>query len=129
MSDLKDLINRIDPAYGKYINVGKGWEKIICDCNEELTELDPNYKIFQIKEKFGDLRFYYQPSDAVGDDVKSKMNEVVWKYEQIASKTCEETGLPGVKMRSSGGWIKTLNPEHAGKKHAYAGYTEVIVSY
>ena len=50
------------------------------------------------------------------------MNKVVSKYEEIAARTCEATGMPGVLMKSVGGWRKTLSPEYAsGAKH-YARY-------
>ena len=122
MSGLYKVIERIDEKYGKYVSVGSGWEQIVIDCDAELAEIDPNYKIMQIKEKFGDLRFYFEPSDHSNDDLRQRMSSVVAKYEKIASQTCEDTGLPGVKMKSPGGWFKTLNPEHAEKHHHHARY-------
>jgi hypothetical protein len=125
MNGLYKVIERIDEKYGKYVSIGSGWEKIVVDCNEELSKIDPNYKILQVKEKFGDLRFYFEPSDKSNEDLRKKMNDVVAKHELLASATCEETGLPGIKMRSAGGWIKTLNPEYAEKNHHYAKYERI----
>jgi hypothetical protein len=57
----------------------------------------------QVKEKFGDLRFYYRG----GDDL---IDAVVRMAESMSSRTCEECGAPGT--HSSGGWIRTLCEQH-----------------
>jgi peptidyl-tRNA hydrolase len=57
----------------------------------------------QIKEKFGELRFYYSG----GDDF---IRGVVSMAESMSSVTCEECGNLG--ERSSGGWIRTLCKTH-----------------
>ena len=129
MPDIKAVIDRIDPAYGKYISVGDGWKQIVCDCDAELAQIDPYYRIFQVKEKYGELRYYFEPSDTKDAQLQAAMYEIVRKYKKLASQTCEESGLSGVMMKSIGGWFKTLNPEYASKKHPHAGYTEVQVSY
>lgn len=38
------------------------WYLAIAQCHEEMREVDPGYRIVQIKEKFGGLRYYYDPS-------------------------------------------------------------------
>lgn len=119
------MIQRIDDKHGKYVDIGIGWEKIVIDCDAELALIDPNYEILQVKQKFGGLRFYYKPSDSSDSGIRLEMDEVVRKYEAIADRTCEETGLPGVKMKSIGGWIKTLNPDHAEKNHPHARYAVI----
>jgi hypothetical protein len=57
----------------------------------------------QVKEKFGDLRFYYTGGDALIDGV-------VRMAESMSGRTCEECGAPGT--HSSSGWIRTLCEEH-----------------
>jgi hypothetical protein len=114
---------KIKPPYLPYIDVDEGWYQLVLDCDRELSEIDPKYDLQQIKEKFGGLRFYFQPSDPTLRDV---MDAVVAKYEEIASRTCEATGENGVLMKSIGNWYKTLNPEFAASNLAYARYTEVV---
>lgn len=63
--------------------------------------------VSQIKEKFGELRFYYDG----GDD---HINGLVIMAEEWASRTCEECGKPGTARRD--GWIKTLCDEHAAER-------------
>ena len=119
---IESLRSKIEPSYGQYISVDEGWYQIILDCDKELTAIDPNYRIFQIKEKFGGLRYYFKPSQS---DTLEAMNKVVSKYEEIAARTCEATGMPGVLMKSVGGWQKTLSPDYASTAKHYARYIPV----
>jgi hypothetical protein len=117
---IEALKEKIAPEYSKSIDVDEGWYQLVIDCDKELTAIDPHYRVFQIKEKFGGLRYYFHPSQS---DTSKAMNEVVSKYEAIAARTCEATGGPGVLMKSIGGWRKTLNPEYAAKSRPYGKYT------
>ena len=124
---VEKLKDKILPEYYKSIDVDEGWYQLIVDCDKELTAIDPNYQIFQIKQKFGGLRYYVHPSQS---DTSKAMHEVVTKYEKIAAATCEATGNPGVLMRSRSGWLKTLDPEWAssGKTHTkyYLANSEIF---
>lgn len=122
---VETLKSKIEPSYGQHISVDEGWHQIIVDCDAELTAIDPNYQVFQIKEKFGGLRYYMSPSNDTTAQQRDVMHEVVSKYEKIAARTCEATGLPGVLMRSIGGWYKTLSPDYAAKTKHYAQYSVV----
>jgi len=88
---------------------GDGWFDIIWDLSSKLepliqkcideeqdTELYP--KAFQVKEKFGGLRFYMTYDT---DEIYDLISEA----EALSLKTCEECGKPGEKR--SGGWIHT----------------------
>ncbi len=116
---IEELKKKIAPEYWKSIDVDEGWYQLIVDCDKELTAIDPNYQIFQVKQKFGGLRYYFQPSQS---DTSVAMREVVAKYEAIAASTCEATGKPGVLMESIGGWRKTLDPEYAASTLHYGKY-------
>lgn len=122
---IESLRAKFAEGWSNYIEVDEGWYQIVLDCDAELTALDPDYSILQIKEKFGGLRYYCVPSQMSDDDMRQRMEAVVSKYEEIAAKTCEATGLPGVRMRSIGGWYKTLNPEYAANTLHYARYKQV----
>lgn len=119
---INELRKKIKEPYSPYIEVDEGWFQIVLDCHKELEELDPDYSILQIKEKFGALRYYFQPSNPA---VWDQMNKVVAKYEEISSRTCEVTGKPGILMKSIGSWYKTLNPEFAETHMSYAKYKPV----
>jgi hypothetical protein len=110
---------KIKAPYLPYVDVDEGWYQLVLDCDNELSGIDPNYDLQQVKEKFGGLRYYFQPSDP---KLREEMDAVVAKYEKIASETCEASGGPGVLMKSIGNHYKTLNPEYAEKNMYYAKY-------
>ena len=109
----------------KWIDVDEGWYQLIVDCDKELTAIDPNYGIFQIKEKFGALRYYMSPSNDTTPEQRDAMWAITEKYEALSRTVCEATGGPGVMMKSVGGWRKTLNPEYAASTFHYARYVIV----
>ena len=89
---------------------GDGWFDIIWDLSSKLepliqkcidedqdTELYP--KAFQVKEKFGGLRFYMTCGSR-------EIFDLTDEAEALSYKTCEECGEPGEKRDS--GWIHTL---------------------
>ena len=119
---IQQLAKKIKPPYYSTIEVDEGWYRLVLDCDKELSDIDPKYDLFQVKEKFGGLRYYFQSSNP---DVRDKMDAVVAKYEELASRTCEATGGRGVLMKSVGSWFKTLSPEYAENSLYYAKYTEV----
>ncbi len=116
------LIDKFLPNYYKSVDVDEGWYQIVVDCDNLLTEIDPDYQIAQIKQKFGGLRYYFQPSDVNNGELYVKMNAVVLAHEKIASITCEATGKHGVLMKSKSGWYRTLNPEYAATAEHYDSY-------
>ena len=116
------LKDKFLPKYSKSIEVDEGWYQIIVDCDNVLTQIDPDYQIAQIKQKFGGLRYYFEPSDSNDDGLYIKMNSIVLSYEAIAAVTCEATGKPGVLMKSLSGWYKTLNPQWTVSSEIYKNY-------
>jgi len=120
---IEKLKEKIAPGWLQVIQVDEGWYQLVIDCDRELSLFDPHYKILQIKEKFGGLRYYIKPSETCYEP--RRLNDVIAKYEGVAAKTCEATGKQGVLMKSIGGWYKTLNSEYAESTLHYAKYSEV----
>lgn len=83
-----------------------GWNEIIIKCDRKLSMLDPEYKILQIKEKFGTLRYYYQ-TDVKIVAIKEAMDRYVRQAELESSKTCEFCGKEGSLMKCKMSWMKT----------------------
>lgn len=86
-------------------NMPTGWriafgEKICEEIQNELDKLDSkianDYRILQIKEKFGTLRWY-------SNWYTDKMNDIIEKYERLSERTCIRCGAPATKI--SKGWI------------------------
>lgn len=92
---------------------GIGWYDILHDLAQQIElhmqacEVFKEYRdgnsegfyVFQIKEKFGGLRFYQNGNC---DDIHILIKEA----ENQSLQTCEVCGNPG-KMRQHGGWLST----------------------
>lgn len=105
MKELDDVKLRLDPTFGRHIDCDEGWHDLICKMHNEIIDVDPDYSIYQIKEKFGVLRVYFK---ATGPVQEKKIWSIVQRYERASSLTCELTGKPGRLMRKSG-QFKTLH--------------------
>ena len=94
-----------------------GWIDLVWELSERIysilvkpenEKLKLYYRIEQIKEKFGGLRF----SPNTGTE---ETNALITEAEKKSLSICETCGKPGVLR--AGGWIQTLCDEHAkGRK-------------
>ena len=85
--------------------VGAGWHKLVHRLIDDLFSLGWDGQVYQVKEKFGGLRFYIGKGT---DDIHTRIAQA----EAESYKTCEVCGEPGTE-RSPFGWIKILCDEHA----------------
>lgn len=88
-------------------DVGDGWRPLIRGLDANLHDLDPNYQIGQIKEKFGGLRYYL---DAIADEQRDEAYRLIHRAEDLSFLTCEDCGGPGERCTIGKLWIKTLCP-------------------
>ena len=89
--------------------VGDGWYNILYRLSTKIKSIvssmqeegvDPKeYCAFQVKEKFGGLRFHMHKST-------TKIGEAIREAEEEAARTCETCGNPGTL--NEGGWLVTL---------------------
>lgn len=109
----QNILDRFADNIPAEIECGYGWAELIKQCDEALFALDPNYTIAQIKEKFGGLRFYFNPTDM---KQYSKLSAVVMAIEEKSLETCEECGAPGYRRRwRDNGYMYTSCDEHEDK--------------
>lgn len=73
-----------DGWYG--LGTDEGWYKIVADLHLALKRIDPNYVIYQIKSKFGGLRYYSSL------DGNAEAQVLVRRAEELAYNTCEICG-------------------------------------
>ena len=100
-------------AIGRAITVGDGWfglVDVLCEQLQGETDQNgaPQIVAIQVKEKYGELRFY------VGS--ASERQEAMIEFaEALSARVCEACGSPG-SVRSSTGWYATRCDEHAGAR-------------
>ena len=105
--EIEEVRSYISDPFFQTIDCNQGWHQLIVDCHRELSVIDPDYKLYQVKEKFGGLRYYI---DSSSKDYYA-MRDVIDKFERLSLQTCEYTGEPGVLAKGKGGWMKTLSKE------------------
>lgn len=120
--DLYDaLISKYPKLYRhySYIDCGIGWIKIIDDLSKKLESLINDLKEIeeeeeelpyasQIKEKFGELRFYMSSET-------QEMSKEIDKATRKSRKTCEICGKKG-KIRKANNWLYCLCDECCEKR-------------
>jgi len=94
----------ISPCQYYGIECGDGWYNIIdalCCSIQHHIDITKCQQVIveQIKEKFGELRFYIQG----GDDT---VRDLISFAEILSIKTCEICGSPGITRNKQ--WIQTL---------------------
>lgn len=88
--------------------VGEGWRPLVLKLIEDLLATGWDGYVFQVKEKFGGLRFY-------ASSCNEECRKLIDQAEHDSYHICEECGEPGKVYRD--GWWKTLCPKHAAEQH------------
>lgn len=109
--EFEDILSYFEDGVWTSIDCGHGWSDVIRRCHNELFLKDPNYRIAQIKEKFGALRFYFTPSNM---ELYREMGSIVLKYEIEASNTCEICGAEGY-VSTNDRTMRARCDEHRGE--------------
>lgn len=100
---------RYDPINQNLMGFGfeceDGWVDILYNLSKKITEIYPEVKATQVKEKFGTLRFYIEGAP-------QEVYDEIDKAEILSSKICELCGKAG-SMHHRGTWLKALCTECA----------------
>ena len=100
-----DLARRTPPGwYG--LATPPGWDELVAGLHRAIVALHPDYEVYQVKEKFGQLRFYC----SVEDD--PAVAGFISDAEVRSAGICQECGLPG-ELTVVGGWYATHCAAHA----------------
>lgn len=98
----------VDPrwSFGMTVGCPEGWQQLVLDAHAKLVTVDPDYKIMQIKEKFGGLRYYVATTDYEAAE------EIIRPAEIASLETCEKCGTKESVTTATLGegfyWILTL---------------------
>lgn len=115
-----------DYSYTELDAMPDGWRKAFGEqmCEEiraELVRVDylDKYRITQIKEKYGTLRWYDLGC------TERMLHEIIPKYESLSARTCIQCGEPATKI--STGWISPYCNGCAGKVGRYEQFLPIDV--
>lgn len=106
--------NQLKPLYsrlieGGYVSVPDGWIDLVLDLHEKISYIDPDYKIVQVKEKFGGLRYYiYNSLDGIAPRI---ISDLIFYAESRSLKLCQVCGSRA-SLVTDRGWYSTLCTEH-----------------
>jgi hypothetical protein len=64
---LRGMLVRIPDGWGRWISCERGWYSLVTELDGELAVLLPRYRIYQVKEKFAGLRFYWDSGERIVD--------------------------------------------------------------
>ena len=92
------------------IFVPNGWQNLVWELSEKLTLINPELRVLQVKEKFGELRFIYSQAT-------DEQHELILIYKQLSRKTCMRCGKTSDEelIKQKGGWVITICGECEGK--------------
>ncbi len=80
--------------------VGRGWFGIIEELVKDLLALGWDGRLWQVKSKFGTLRFYTEQHSP-------ELSERISAAEKASAIVCERCGLPGTLVREENRWWTT----------------------
>jgi hypothetical protein len=107
---LERILRRIPDGWGRWIGCDRGWWPLIIRLNDRLSSLDPLYRLEQVKEKLGGLRYYIQTNSPHAAAMESLIDEAEAESETV----CESCSAAGVlRVDDKDHWLKTLCPDCA----------------
>lgn len=85
---------------------GDGWFDLIWNLCEEIDKIKgPEFSVFQVKEKFGSLRFYTGGSNEENFEAIEKLID---EAENKSASICEKCGMPSEIKDDDFGWYASL---------------------
>lgn len=107
-----DLLSNFHPDYRISLDIQPGWIPLIVSLHRKILALVDNYLLYQIKEKFGGLRFYAEPvfNSSYTPDSKQLniaiFSQLISSAETQSLNICEVCSRPGTLI-SRNHWYKT----------------------
>lgn len=87
-----------------------GWAGIVTRLVADLDDVVPGWRVTQVKEKFGGLRFGITLSDVTPERAE-RAYDLVRAAEEESLRVCDMCGAAG-SMYTSPGWARTRCEEH-----------------
>ncbi|GFG53366.1 hypothetical protein CQY20_12520 [Mycolicibacterium agri] len=107
--EIEAILRRIPDGWGRWLSVDAGWYPLVIATDKQLARLDPHYRVHQIKEKFGTLRYYcWLSNDDASSELFDAMYAITDDAERASAIICERCGQPGILHQSRRVRVKTL---------------------
>ena len=87
----------------KRFSIGPGWFTLVKDLIKNLFESGWDGELYQVKEKFGGLRFY------IGEQ-NPEIARIIREAERKSYEICDVCGEPGITR--PGSWLRTRCDKH-----------------
>ena len=117
---IEAILRRIPDGWGRWLSVDAGWYPLVIATDKQLALLDPYYRVHQIKEKFGRLRFYakYVPRSNETDQkvAESIFNSIIYSAEATSANMCDQCGRWATSDTDANGWLRTRCENHKDQK-------------
>lgn len=105
------------------IQCQSGWIDTIYQIHESILMVYPEYRITQIKQKFGTLRFYIDQYPKYNTIQNFMVTACIRYGEHLSQHTCERCGTP---HRNEDGIMRTVELRtHYGWAHTYCDQCEL----
>jgi hypothetical protein len=138
---LEDQYRHQLESHGNWLGISvlPGWLPIVRDLfarlDRELTRFERRRILFsQVKQKWGQLRVYWHLDgklarlhadiampegivhivEGTDDPLSEKVDDLIQEAVEVASRTCEFCGRPGVRRESPRAWMSVVCDDHYG---------------
>lgn len=108
MSEPQDAMSAL---LGVPVWCGRGWNDLLTLLHDRLLAEFLNAKLWEVKEKFGQLRIYAWLPRGANENDKARLRDLLREVEDRSATICELCGQPGI-LSTESAWISTLCPEH-----------------
>jgi hypothetical protein len=109
--DIVEMRSRFVDPWPPVLSVGEGWTGLLLALHFRLCSIDENYRLYQVKEKFGALRVYLSASD---ENKQVELDQVVLRFSTASMFICEKCGAPGRLRQDDRRWFFTACAHHSG---------------
>ncbi|MBS9532395.1 hypothetical protein KIH27_02190 [Mycobacterium sp. M1] len=96
--------------WGGRVECRQGWYPLVAATGAAIAAVDPDYRIDEIREKYGELRFFATPSAGTTAAARRRMEAITDAAEEISRTVCETCGAPGSLHQTPRRWLATLCP-------------------
>lgn len=83
-------MRRTADGYG--MGVRRGWWPLVAEADQRLSAIDPAYRIVECKQKFAELRIYFEPSPFATTSDHQQMRAITAELRRRSLRICEWCG-------------------------------------